>query len=80
MHDYHHDIHQKIEELPADLQHEVEDFIDFVKEKNRDRRPPSREGAKSFLKTARSIDLDGPRDWSRNLDSYLYGKKDEDER
>lgn len=27
----------------------------------------------SFLRTARSLNLDGPRDWSENLDSYLYG-------
>ena len=27
----------------------------------------------SFLKTARSLDLDGPSDWSTHLDDYLYG-------
>ncbi len=27
---------------------------------------------KSFLQTARSLHLDGPVDWSENLDEYLY--------
>jgi hypothetical protein len=27
----------------------------------------------SFLRTARSLGLSGPPDWSANLDSYLYG-------
>ncbi|PQV62520.1 hypothetical protein B1R32_1307 [Abditibacterium utsteinense] len=26
----------------------------------------------SFLRTARNLNLEGPRDWSENLDSYLY--------
>jgi hypothetical protein len=30
----------------------------------------------SFLKTAMSMNLDGPPDWSRNLDRYLYGDDD----
>ncbi len=29
----------------------------------------------SFLKTARSLNLDGPPDWSLNLEDYLYGDK-----
>ena len=27
----------------------------------------------SFLQTARSLQLEGPPDWSTNLDEYLYG-------
>lgn len=27
----------------------------------------------SFLETARALNLEGPRDWSANVDSYLYG-------
>ncbi len=27
----------------------------------------------SFLRTARELDLDGPPDWSTNLEDYLYG-------
>jgi len=27
----------------------------------------------SFLQTAMELDLDGPRDWSANLEDYLYG-------
>ena len=30
----------------------------------------------SFLRTARSLDLAGPPDWSANLDNYLYGDTD----
>jgi predicted DNA-binding antitoxin AbrB/MazE fold protein len=30
----------------------------------------------SFLEVARSLRLDGPPDWSRNLDRYLYGDED----
>ena len=31
------------------------------------------EGSESFLRVARSLNLDGPRDWSSRLDDYLYG-------
>ncbi len=27
---------------------------------------------RSFLNTARSLNLDGPKDWSERLDDYLY--------
>ena len=30
-------------------------------------------GAASFLRTARALNLDGPPDWSANIDEYLYG-------
>lgn len=33
----------------------------------------------SFLKTARSLNLDGPTDWSANLDQYLYGQETQHE-
>ncbi len=29
----------------------------------------------SFLRTARSLGLTGPADWSANLETYLYGDK-----
>jgi predicted DNA-binding antitoxin AbrB/MazE fold protein len=29
----------------------------------------------SFLEVAQSLQLDGPPDWSTNLDEYLYGGK-----
>jgi hypothetical protein len=38
--------------------------------------PPAQAPA-SFLDTARSLDLQGPPDWSANLDSYLYGDGDQ---
>lgn len=34
---------------------------------------PTDAGTQSFLRTARSLDLDGPADWSTRLDDYLYG-------
>ncbi len=34
---------------------------------------------KSFLQTARSLNLEGPADWARNIDDYLYGEKAADE-
>jgi hypothetical protein len=40
--------------------------------------PPSTAG--SFLRTARALALSGPRDWSSNLEAYLYGQKAHPER
>jgi predicted DNA-binding antitoxin AbrB/MazE fold protein len=33
----------------------------------------SEQQPKSFLQTARSLNLQGPPDWSERLDEYLYG-------
>jgi predicted DNA-binding antitoxin AbrB/MazE fold protein len=33
----------------------------------------------SFLQVARSLNLEGPPDWARDLDAYLYGEKSIDE-
>jgi len=33
------------------------------------------EEPKSFLQTARELELDGPPDWSENVDDYLYGNR-----
>ena len=33
----------------------------------------------SFLRTARSLNLEGPSDWSANLENHLYGDKTQDE-
>lgn len=41
--------------------------------------PPPTEKAISFLRTARSLNLDGPPDWSANLENYLYGDKTQHE-
>jgi hypothetical protein len=32
--------------------------------------------SESFLRVARSLNLDGPPDWSSRLDEYLYGRTD----
>ncbi len=37
---------------------------------------PAPKAPASFLRTARSLDLSGPPDWSANLDEYLYGDGD----
>ncbi|MBV8858881.1 MAG: antitoxin family protein [Acidobacteria bacterium] len=34
---------------------------------------PPRGKSKSFLRTALSLNLQGPPDWSERLDDYLYG-------
>lgn len=39
--------------------------------------PPAEPAPPSFLRTARSLDLRGPADWSANVDSYLYGDGDQ---
>ncbi len=33
----------------------------------------------SFLDTAEALNLDGPSDWSANLDHYLYGEENRNE-
>jgi hypothetical protein len=37
--------------------------------------PTSEHASESFLRVARSLNLDGPPDWSSRLDDYLYGGK-----
>lgn len=41
---------------------------------------PATDHRVSFLRTARSLNLDGPCDWSENLDKYLYEGNLEDEK
>jgi hypothetical protein len=38
----------------------------------------ARPAATSFLETAKSLNLDGPSDWSSRMDHYLYGDDDGD--
>jgi hypothetical protein len=40
--------------------------------------PSPESTAGSFLRTARTLNLDGPPDWSANLDEYLYGTEPSD--
>lgn len=37
--------------------------------------PPLSGAPQSFLRTARSLNLSGPTDWSANLETYLYGDR-----
>lgn len=39
----------------------------------------SEEKTKSFLRTARSLKLKGPKDFSSRIDDYLYGEADVDD-
>ena len=32
---------------------------------------------RSFLQTARSLELEGPADWSARIEEYLYGDQDD---
>ena len=36
----------------------------------------SEQNSESFLRVARSLNLEGPPDWSSRLDDYLYGGSD----
>ncbi len=36
---------------------------------------PAKQAPASFLRTARSLNVDGPPDWSTRLDDYLYGEE-----
>jgi AF2212-like protein len=38
--------------------------------------PTSAQESESFLRVARSLNLEGPPDWSTRLDEYLYGGTD----
>ncbi len=40
---------------------------------------PDEQETVSFLQTARSLNLEGPSDWSANVDKYLYGQGTQDE-
>jgi predicted DNA-binding antitoxin AbrB/MazE fold protein len=40
---------------------------------------PTKQKRASFLQTARSLELEGPSDWSENVDEYLYDNKSNDE-
>jgi predicted DNA-binding antitoxin AbrB/MazE fold protein len=40
---------------------------------------PTAAKRQSFLRTARSLNLEGPADWSSNVENYLYGNKVPDE-
>ncbi len=42
---------------------------------NIETKQPDKDSAQSFLRTARSLNLDGPPDWSLNFEHYLYGDK-----
>ena len=37
--------------------------------------PEVKDKPASFLRTARSLNLEGPADWATNLDTYLYGEE-----
>ena len=40
---------------------------------------PATDQVASFLRTARSLELDGPPDWAMNIEHYLYGGESQHE-
>lgn len=38
---------------------------------------PEPKVTRSFLQTARSLELEGPADWSARIEEYLYGDQDD---
>jgi len=38
--------------------------------------PTKERNSESFLRVARSLNIEGPSDWSSRLDDYLYGAKE----
>lgn len=38
----------------------------------------SEQNSESFLRVARTLNIDGPPDWSSHLDDYLYGSNEKD--
>jgi predicted DNA-binding ribbon-helix-helix protein len=51
----------------------------WIEIKVRENSARDKNGLRSFLHVARSLRLNGPSDFSSNLDEYLYGGKDLDE-
>ena len=64
---------EKLNALPPEKQEEV---LEFVKTISRQGAPANKSGKPyAFLETAMRLKLQGPPDWSENLDDYLYGDK-----
>lgn len=40
--------------------------------------PETKPKKRSFIQTARSLNLEGPSDWSERIDEYLYGDQKDD--
>ena len=60
---------EKLNQLPEEKQKQVLRYAESLAQ----RRQASKPG--SFLDTALTLRLEGPPDWSENLDDYLYGDK-----
>lgn len=57
-------------EEPVDLEPNTEVTV-TIRTAKKEEKGKRRE---SFLEIARSLNLDGPRDWSRRFEEYLYGE------
>jgi hypothetical protein len=64
---------------PLDIEPNTRIQITIETQDAQTKETPSRNG-KSFLETARSLNLEGPPDWSDRLEEYLYGTKSDAER
>ena len=60
---------EKVSALPPEKQEEVLEFVDSLAKKVASAKPYS------FLDTALSQKLQGPKDWSANFEEYLHGDK-----
>lgn len=67
----------KLRKLDFSVLEEVISRADSAAEEVANIIPPgcqvSEQNSESFLRVARSLNLDGPPDWSSRLDDYLYG-------
>jgi len=65
---------QSFEEKYATSLHQVPDDLSVAaKDENFAIKEGEEDTAYSFLRLAPSLQLEGPPDWSRNIDHYLYG-------
>jgi len=64
---------EKVNALPPEKQAQVLEFVETIIRQG----APATKGGKpyAFLETAMRLKLQGPPDWSENLDDYLYGDK-----
>jgi hypothetical protein len=66
-------IQEKVNALPPEKQQEILRYVETVES------GPAKTGEPySALRTAASLNLDGPSDWSKRFHEYLYGENARD--
>ena len=66
---------EKVSALPPEKQEQVLEFVDSLAKKAATAKPGK---PYSALRTAASLNLDGPPDWSKRFHEYLYGENARD--